>query len=165
MRVLCCCMLVLRWYSAAAVCVVFMLLYASYMLMYAHILLLYCCMLVLCSSLLGSCCCMLACMLIRFMHVRCFVMHTDALSTPFGECDTHKGTAEFVFSQQTTPSLRMRRVPGSWCSCPCERLALLAPLSGQSEYSMARSLAIAIQDQVSYLWIYKLLLLLCNYFV
>ena len=132
----CCCMLVFC-------CLFFMLLYASCMLMSACILLLYCCMLVLCSSLLGLCCCMLVyIMLIWFMHVLCFVTHTDILSTPFGECDTHKGTAEF---QHTPPPLCMRRVPGSWSSCPCERLALLAPLSGQSEYSMARSLAIAIQ--------------------
>ena len=82
----------------------FMLLYASCMLMYARILLLYCCMLVLCSSLLDyAAVCLLIIMLIWFMHVLCFVTQTDILPTPFGECDTHKGTTEFVFSQHTPP--------------------------------------------------------------
>ena len=87
------------WYSAAAVCVFFMLLYASFADVCSYSLL-YCCMLVLCRSLLGLCCFMLAYNYVDMIYAcRCFIMHT-----PFGQCDTHKGTAEFVFCQHTPPS-------------------------------------------------------------
>ena len=85
-------------YSAAAVCLFFMLLYASCMLMYARILL----SSAVCLYYAALCLDYAAvCLLVWFMHVLCFVTLTDILSTPFGECDTHKGMAEFVFCQHT----------------------------------------------------------------
>ena len=107
-------------------CICIMLLYACIMLLYACITLLYAC------SMLVLCCCMLA-----YNYVYVMYAHRHILSTPFGECDTHRGTAydEVIFSQHIPPSAWL------WCRVynahapgwGCGRLALLAPPSKQSE--------------------------------
>ena len=133
----CCCMLVL--------CCCCMLVLCCYVLVLCcRVLVLCCCMLVICCCMLAVCLyyaaiCLLTINYVDMMYAcSLFVMHTHIiLSTPFGECDTHKGTAGHHLTR------RLFSAPSACVGCRvhnahapgwgCGRLALLAPPSKQSE--------------------------------